>query len=62
MAEITAPISHTCSGILTGFIDVYPAVIDVWMKIFPNPGNEFLVVFLPPLQVALECASRNIQG
>jgi hypothetical protein len=62
MAEITAPIRNTCSGILAGFIDVYSAVVDICMQILLYPLNEFLVVFLPPLQVALECASRDVKG
>jgi hypothetical protein len=62
MAEIPALIRNAGSGILTGFIDVYSAVIDVWMKMFPNPGDEFLVVFLSPLQVALERGCWHIQG
>jgi hypothetical protein len=62
MTEITALIGDTRYGILALFINVGPAIVDVWVKVLSNPQDEFLMVFLPPLQVALECGRRNIQG
>lgn len=62
MTEITALVRDTRSGILALFFNVGPAVINIWVKVLSNPLYEFLMVFLPPLQVALECGSWNIQG
>jgi hypothetical protein len=62
MTEITALVRDTRSGILALLINVGPAIVDVWVKVLSNPQDEFLMIFLPPLQVALECGSWNIHG
>jgi site-specific recombinase len=61
MAEITALIWNTGSGILAGFIDVYSAVIDVRMKVLFNPDDEFLMVLLPALHVSLKCGWGKVK-